>query len=328
MKEQVPEILAVCVFIMIYKQKGSPDDYSKYRAIGLLNHSYKIMSTILLRRLTKECEAFISEWQAGFRAHRGCRDNLLLLRLLYDQVTNRNSSCVVTYIDYTAAFDSISHKFLDRTLAAAGASRKSRAIFRAIYKNATGIARVRDTDGKYTYSGSFKVSRGVIQGDIISPLLFILALDNLVQKVDKSGEGVKCSSFLRLRVLGYADDAALAEETVDAMTERLTRLADASESEADMKINMTKTMSQHVHKRHPIKVTESEVARAESKYKHQCDFCLRKFKTDRAMQIHRASCVHNYATTDEVFVLEKFVGVRRFHNVLNLKKHRNLPPGC
>ena len=146
-------------------------------------------------------------------------------------------------------FDSISHKFLDRTLAAAKASRKSRVIFRAIYKVATDIVRVRGTDGKYVYSGSFQVRRGVIQGDIISPILFIMALDQLVQTVDTSGKGVKCNSFLRIRVLGYADDEALAEPTVEAMTERLTNLADASERDADMKINVSKTMSQHVHKR-------------------------------------------------------------------------------
>ena len=139
------------------------------------------MTTILLRRLVEECKAFFSEWQAGFRAHRGCRDNILLLRLLYDQVINNDKSCVITYIDYTAAFDSISHKFMDRTLGAAGASRKSRAIFRAIYKAATGIARVRGVDGKYELSGKFNISRGVIQGDIISPVLFILALDQLVR---------------------------------------------------------------------------------------------------------------------------------------------------
>ena len=233
----------------------------------------------------------------------------MLLRLLYDSVIRKNSSCVITYIDYTAAFDSISHKFLDKTLKAAGASRKSRAIFRAIYRVATGSARVRGIDGKYVYSGRFQVRRGVIQGDVISPILFILALDQLIQTVDTSGTGVRCGSFLRIKVLGYADDAALAETTVDAMTERLTKLADASEREADMKINMSKTVSQHVHRRKPIEVTEAEVAQAEAKYKHKCDFCLRKFKTDRAMQIHRASCIHNYATTDEVFVLEKIVGV-------------------
>ena len=67
-----------------------------------------------------------------------------------------------------------------------------------------------------------------------------------------------------------------------------------------------------MHKRELIKVTEEAIANAESQYHdHQCDFCLpvRKFKTNRAMLIHRASCVHNYATTDEVFTLEKIVGI-------------------
>ena len=308
-KEEVPENLAVCIFVMIYKNKGSKDDYSKYRAIGLLNHAYKIMSTILLRRLVKECEQFFSEWQAGFRAHRGCRDNLLLLRLLYDHIIKNKKKCVITFIDYTAAFDSISHKFLDRTLEIAGASRKSRAIFRAIYKTATGTARVRGTDGKYELSGAFRICRGVIQGDIISPVLFILALDQLIRETDTSGQGVKCGRILKIRVLGYADDAALAEHTVDAMTKRLTDLADASKREADMVINMSKTVSQHVHEREPISVTAEEIATAEAKYDHKCDFCQRRFKTNRAMHIHRASCVHNYDTTDEVFAVEKIVGV-------------------
>ena len=172
-------------------------------------------------------------------------------------------------------------------MAAAGASRKTRAIFRAIYKVATGIARVRGTDGKYVYSSSFKVRRGVIQGDIISPILFILALDQLIQTVDKSGTGVKCRSLFKIRVLGYADDAALAEPTVEKMTERLTKLADASEHEADMKINILKTMSQHVHKRKPIKVTKAEVASAESNYKYQCDLSkeVQDRQTDRCTSI-------------------------------------------
>ena len=262
-----------------------------------------------MRRLLEECASFFSEWQAGFRAHRGCRDNVLLLRLLYDRVINSNGSCVVTYIDYTAAFDSISHKYLDRTLAAAGASRKSRAIFRAIYKAATGVARVRSINGKYEFSGNFRICRGVVQGDIMSPVLFILALDQLVQTVDKKGTGVKCGRVLKIRVLGYADDAALAEPTVKMMTQRLTDLADASIREADMHINMQKTVSQHVHKRKPIKVSTEEIASAEAKYTHKCDFCMRRLKTSQAMMRHRASCVHNYATTNEVFTIEKIIGV-------------------
>ena len=80
---------------------------------------------------------------------------------------------------------------------------------------------------------------------------------------------------------------------------------------ADIDINMNKRVSQHVHKRESIAVTAEEIANAEVKYEDKCDFCLRKFKTDRAMHmhIHRASCVHNYVTTDEVFTFEKIVDV-------------------
>ena len=60
-KEQVPPELAVAVFVMIFKNKGSPDDCTKYRCIGLLNHAYKIMTVVLLKRLVTECQSFFSD---------------------------------------------------------------------------------------------------------------------------------------------------------------------------------------------------------------------------------------------------------------------------
>ena len=69
-----------------------------------------------------------------------------------------------------------------------------------------------------------------------------------------------------------------------------------------------------MHAREPIKMTKEEIASAEEeKYVHKCDFdfCKCKFKKYSSILIHRASCVHNYATTDEVFTIEKekIVGV-------------------
>ena len=325
-KERVPPNLAVCVFIMIYKRKGSPNDCTKYRAIGLLNHAYKIMSTVLLRRIVEECKSFFSEWQAGFRAMRGCRDNVMLLRVLYDQVINNNSKCVVTYIDYTAAFDSVSHKFLDATLAKAGASAKSRAIFRAIYEAASGIARVRGIDGQAVYSEEFDVGRGVIQGDIMSPILFILALDQIIQQHDVEGRGMRCGRILRIKVLGYADDLAFIDTTVENMTARLTAVANASKQQADMVVNMDKTVSQHVHKREAIKATSAEAKAVENKYQHQCDFCSRRFKTRGNMLKHRAHCVYNYDTTSEVFEIERIEDVFGFqHSRWFLVKYKGYP---
>ena len=64
---------------------------------------------------------------------------------------------MVTYIDYSAAFDSVSHKYIDGALKKAGASRKTRAIFRSIYAAAAGVARVNGTDGKHSFSGAFDI---------------------------------------------------------------------------------------------------------------------------------------------------------------------------
>ena len=171
----------------------------------------------------------------GCRAKRGCRDNVLLLRTLYDFIIRGKKSCIVTFIDYKAAFDSVSHKFIDEVLIAAKASRKCRAIFRAIYDTAKGIVRVNGILKNKIYSEAFNIGRGVVQGDIVSPLLFILALDQIIKNYDTAGVGVKCNDELTYRVLGYADDAALAETRIKEMSERLTSVGNESKTRADMR---------------------------------------------------------------------------------------------
>lgn len=61
------------------------------------------------------------------------------------------------FIDYTAAFDSVSHCFLDKALARAKASPKCRAIFRSIYAAATARTKVEDTNGKHVFSEVFPI---------------------------------------------------------------------------------------------------------------------------------------------------------------------------
>ena len=64
---------------------------------------------------------FLSDIQAGFRKGRGCRDNIVMLMLLIDKLLEEaedetRSAAVITYIDFTAAFDSISHQYLLKAL--------------------------------------------------------------------------------------------------------------------------------------------------------------------------------------------------------------------
>ena len=79
----------------------------------------------MLAHIEQETVNFLHDWQAGFRANRGCRDNILVLRTIYDTMLENGEDLFVSFIDYSAAFDSVSHKFLDKALAAAGASDKN-----------------------------------------------------------------------------------------------------------------------------------------------------------------------------------------------------------
>ena len=89
-------------------------------------------------------------------------------------------SIAVTFIDFSAAFDTVSHNFLDRVLIRAGASNKLRALFRTVYSSVTADTTVAGADVKFIKSDVFPIRRGVLQGDITSPVYFILALGLIV----------------------------------------------------------------------------------------------------------------------------------------------------
>ena len=101
-QEKIPVDFVTAKFAMLYK-KGSPNDPGNYRCIVLLNHAYKILSQILLARLTAQCDSFIQDWQAGVRRSRGCRDNTVTRRTLCEDVLRLGESLTINFVDYAAA---------------------------------------------------------------------------------------------------------------------------------------------------------------------------------------------------------------------------------
>ena len=78
--EDVPEEMVLGDMMMIYKKK-SKDIRANYRALGLLNHSYKTFSMVLLTRIVPLIDPKLSDMQAGFQQGRGCLDNILILTM-------------------------------------------------------------------------------------------------------------------------------------------------------------------------------------------------------------------------------------------------------
>jgi len=284
--EVIPDDLVHALFMMLYK-KGSRDDFSNYRAIGLLCHSYKVLSVMILRRMQSALEERLPDSQAGFRKARGCRDNVLILKIIINEIVKANQEAVVTFIDYTAAFDSVSHRFLDESLAEAMVAPKVRRMIRAVYSCATGAVRLQRASGEHLCSERFEIRRGVIQGDIFSPPSFTLALDRIFRRYDVRCDGVggpplKCP---RVPKLEYADDAALLNANASDASERLTSLAIGGLQDAGLQVSLKKTKAMPVRRyERTSDTTEDEVATL--KFKHSCATCDRAFPTERGLKVH------------------------------------------
>ena len=302
--EEVPVEFAKAVFIMLYKNKGSSNDPSKYRCIGLLGHAYKALSQCMLARINVETAEYLSDWQAGFRETRGCRDNTMIMRTLFEDILEQGRELCATFIDYSAAFDSVSHKYIDTTLQAAGASVKTRRMFRAIYEAASAVTRVQGTNGSTTYSDSFPIRRGVLQGDITSPIYFILALEAILRDHDCQQRGVRFGNQL-VHTLGYADDAALLDNRTVNASARVSSIAVGSKKDADMIINVSKTVCMHVRRQEKCSPVTDDEAKEKAKFVCQHVGCNYVFHNYHGLKIHMAKCKRR-----DIHIAEKIIGVR------------------
>ena len=153
-------------------------------------------------------------------------------------------------------------------LADAGASDKTRAIFRSMYAAASAMTKVQGTDGKTFCSKRFQINRGVIQGDIVSPLYFILALELILKRHDTHrNKGIKFGDRV-VSTLGYADDAALLDRSGDVTTDRVTSISNGSRKDADMEISIAKTEVMQV--REQDRVPRATAAEATNVCKYVC----------------------------------------------------------
>ena len=206
-----------------------------------------------------------------------------------DAVLRAGKEAVVTSIDYRAAFDTISHRFLDESLAAAGVQPKIRRIVNAIYTEATWMVRLRLPSGETMCSEPFPVRRGVIQGDIFSPQCFTLGLDRIFRLHDIAGQGIGDPSLgdVTASKLEYADDVGLLDWTAAEASERVSVLASGSRASASMEMSAPKLKGMHMHIRERLPVsTEVEVEALD--VPHSCPECERSFQTSHGLAVHRA----------------------------------------
>ena len=91
-----------------------------------------------------------------------------------------------------------------------------------------------------TYSIPFKTNRGVRQGCVLSPLLFILFLSDLQEILDKTKGNVKLDRETELSCIMWADDILILSETEEGLQKKLDSLGRYSKANK-LTVNTKKT---------------------------------------------------------------------------------------
>lgn len=229
---------------LIPKGKG-PRKVSDYRPIALCSTQYKIIAKILTSRLQSLLPSLISAHQSAFVSGRAITDNVLITHeilhcLKASEAKQRCSMAIKT--DMSKAYDRIEWNFLRKVLEGFG-----------FHNQFVDWLMVCVSTVSYSFlingspQGKVIPSRGLRQGDSLSPYLFILCsevLSSLCSQAQARGAfpGIKVvRSAPAITHLLFADDTMFFCRTDQASCHTLASILKQYEEASGQKINLLKS---------------------------------------------------------------------------------------
>lgn len=197
----LPDEWYLARLVLLFK-KGDRKELKNYRPLSLLCVEYKMLSKILTKRLDNHLDYFLTPDQAGFRPDFSTIDHMFLLNELTSKSKEYNFGFSCLFIDYEKAFDFVSTDGVINMLKDRLVYPKIISLLKNTFQNSGMIF---ELEGKEV---TINVRRGVKQGDVISPKLFIGVLQKIMNGVEWGKRGIKIEGEF-LNRLEFADDVVL-----------------------------------------------------------------------------------------------------------------------
>ena len=200
------------VFIPIPKE-GNAKKCSNYCTIALISHTIKVMLKILQVRLQQDVNYELPDVQAGFRKGRGTRDQIANIRWIMEKAKEFQKNMYFCFTDYAKAFDCMDHNKLWKILKDMSIPNHLTCFLRNLYADQEATVRTRHGTTDW-----FQIGKGIHQGCILSPCLFNLYAEYIMQnaRLDEVQAGIKISGR-NINNLRYADDTIFMAESEEEL---------------------------------------------------------------------------------------------------------------
>ena len=180
----------------------------------------------------------IDDAQIGFNKGSRTSDHMFTLKAIIDKYNKRHKKLYACFIDFKKAFDTVDHTGLLYKLKQCGIGDSMYNLIKTMYTSEKANLSIK-VGNKLT--SKFKSLVGVKQGDPLSPTLFKIYINDILNYFDASCSPVNISGT-PTNCLLYADDLIFLSESKEGLQNCMKKLANFCK-DWGLEVNTTKTKS-------------------------------------------------------------------------------------
>ncbi|RVW40176.1 LINE-1 retrotransposable element ORF2 protein [Vitis vinifera] len=188
-------------FMVLIPKKAGAEALGDFRPISLVGSLYKWLAKVLANRLKKVVGKVISKAQGAFVEGRQILDAVLIANEAIDSALKNNESGILCKLDIEKAYDKVDWNFILTVMQKMGLGEKWIRWIKWCISTASFSVLVNGTP-----TGFFQSSRGLRQGDPLSPYLFVIAMEVFSAFLKRAVEGDFLSGC---RVKGRSEEGVL-----------------------------------------------------------------------------------------------------------------------
>jgi len=229
-------------FLTLLPKSEGANHPSKFRPISLCNVIFKIITKVIANRIKPLMKLLIAPEQSGFVEGRQILDGIILIHEVVHSLKHSNTPGMLVKLDLSKAYDKLNWDFMRGMLRAFGFCNEwiewvmnitSSAFFSIMINGAP--------------SQPFNSSRGIRQGDPLSPYLFILMAEGLGRTIrafhqNQSIRGIKLFQDLEAHThQQFVDDTMLMGHASVQEAKSLKAILDLFSQASGLDINVEKS---------------------------------------------------------------------------------------